>query len=214
MFAIDQFEDLQTQFNAHVEDCSHLSNKLESTQIDDARLANINETAAGSETVLDGHVSSMEGITTDAKRKWQEFSLQAENDAKENADFSAAKHCRFELLMQKRGASQSNEHHAAETGSARKTAKEDVSKNSEDIIKHMEEEQEVVRGILDTIKAQSMIIETLQEDHSTQYGAIEQKARDTFQQKYMDCEPSGNTLVRCDTDVPSKVAIESLCALP
>lgn len=228
---------------------SHISRQKEMV---DARLANIKETAAGSKTVLDGHVSSMEGITTDAKRKWQEFSLQAENDAKDNADFSAAKHCRFELLLQKsvettemalkhskkthesliqlgknhvseidelvRGASESNEHHAAEIGSARETAKEDVSKNSEDIIKHMEgtsqEEQEAVRGILDTTKAQAMIIETLQEDHSTQSGAIEQKARDTFQQKYMDYEPSGNTPVRCDTDVPSKVAIESLRAMP
>ncbi|PWA67893.1 hypothetical protein CTI12_AA312740 [Artemisia annua] len=44
------------------------------------------------------------------------------------------------------GASKSNEHHVAEIGSARETAKEDVSKNSKDIIKHMEvisqEEQE------------------------------------------------------------------------
>lgn len=67
----------------------------------DARLAGIRETAAGSKTTLDGHVSSIEGITSDAKRKWQEFSLQAENDTKENADFSAAKHCRFELLLQR-----------------------------------------------------------------------------------------------------------------
>nr|GEW03252.1 kinesin-like protein KIN-5C [Tanacetum cinerariifolium] len=228
---------------------SHISRQKEMV---DARLAGIKETAAGSKTVLDGHVSSIQGITTDAKRKWQEFSLQAENDAKDNADFSAAKHCRFQLLLQKsvettemalkhskkthesviemgknhvskmdelvRGASESNEHHAAEIGSARETAKEDVSKNSEDIIKHMEgtslEEQDAVRGILDTTKAQAMIIETLQEDHSTQSGAIEQKASDTFQQKYMDYEPSGNTPVRCDTDVPSKVAIESLRAMP
>ncbi|KAI3514250.1 hypothetical protein L1887_12569 [Cichorium endivia] len=45
--------------------------------------------------------STLEGITTDAKRKWQEFYLQAENDAKDNADFSAAKHCSMELLLQK-----------------------------------------------------------------------------------------------------------------
>ena len=41
----------------------------------------------------------------------------------------------FELCI---GASNSNEHHVAEIGSARENAKEDVSKNSEDIIKHME----------------------------------------------------------------------------
>ncbi|PWA62100.1 WD40/YVTN repeat-like-containing domain-containing protein [Artemisia annua] len=59
-----------------------------------------------------------------------------------------------------------------------------------------------------------MILETLQENHSTQFGAIEEKARDTFQQNNMDCKPSGNTRVRCDTDVPSKMAIESLEAMP
>lgn len=67
----------------------------------DARLAGIRETAAGSKTKLDEHVFSIKGITTDAKRKWQDFSLQAENDAKDNSDFSAAKHCRVELLLQK-----------------------------------------------------------------------------------------------------------------
>ena len=66
----------------------------------DARLSGLNETVIGNKTFLDGHVSSMEGITTDAKRKWQEFSMQAENDAKDSADFSAAKHCRTELLLQ------------------------------------------------------------------------------------------------------------------
>lgn len=49
---------------------------------------------------LDGHVSSMEGITTDAKRKWQAFSAQAESDAKDSADYSAAKHCHMEELIQ------------------------------------------------------------------------------------------------------------------
>ncbi|XP_057506959.1 kinesin-like protein KIN-5C [Actinidia eriantha] len=67
----------------------------------DARLICLKETVTGNKTFLDGHVSSMEGITTDAKRKWQELSLQAENDAKDSADFSAAKHCRMELLIQK-----------------------------------------------------------------------------------------------------------------
>lgn len=49
---------------------------------------------------LNGHVSSMEGITTDAKRKWQAFSAQAESDAKDSADYSAAKHCHMEELIQ------------------------------------------------------------------------------------------------------------------
>ncbi|CAK9169822.1 unnamed protein product [Ilex paraguariensis] len=67
----------------------------------DARLVGLRETVIGNKTFLDGHVSSMEGITTDAKRKWQEFSMQTQNDAKDSADFSAAKHCRMELLLQK-----------------------------------------------------------------------------------------------------------------
>ncbi|KAK9075819.1 hypothetical protein SSX86_004148 [Deinandra increscens subsp. villosa] len=228
---------------------SHMSRQKEMV---DARLAGIRETAAGSKTVLDGHVSSIEGITTDAKRKWQEFSLQAENDAKDSADFSAAKHCRFELLLQNcvnatemalnhskkthesvtdmgkqhvsaieelvRSASENNELHDAEVSSARKTAEEDMLKNSEDIIKHMEgtsqKEQEAVHGILDISKVQTMFLESLQKDHSTQSAAIQQKAHDTFQQKYMDYEASGNTPVRLDTHVPSKMSIESLRAMP
>ena len=66
----------------------------------DARLVDLRETASVNKVFLDGHVSSMEGITTEAKRKWQEFSLQAENNAKDCADFSAVKHCRMESLLQ------------------------------------------------------------------------------------------------------------------
>jgi kinesin family protein 11 len=42
----------------------------------------------------------MEYVSTDAKRKWQEFSMQTENDAKDIADYSATKHCRMESLLQ------------------------------------------------------------------------------------------------------------------
>ena len=66
----------------------------------DARLADLRETATGNKAVLDGHVSSMEYVSTDAKRKWQEFSMQTENDAKDIADYSATKHCRMESLLQ------------------------------------------------------------------------------------------------------------------
>ncbi|XP_039042177.1 LOW QUALITY PROTEIN: kinesin-like protein KIN-5C [Hibiscus syriacus] len=66
----------------------------------DARLVDIKESAAANKTFFDGHVSSMEGITTDAKRKWQAFAMQAEKDAKDTADYSAAKHCRIEELLQ------------------------------------------------------------------------------------------------------------------
>ncbi|XP_039042215.1 kinesin-like protein KIN-5C [Hibiscus syriacus] len=66
----------------------------------DARLFVIKESAVVNKTFLDGHVSSMEGITTDAKRKWQAFAMQVENDAKDTADLSAAKHCCIEELVQ------------------------------------------------------------------------------------------------------------------
>ncbi|KAI3678462.1 hypothetical protein L6452_37756 [Arctium lappa] len=219
----------------------------------DARLASIKETAAGSKKVLDGHVSSFERVTSDAKRKWQDFSMQAENDATENADFAAAKHCRIESLLQKcvdvtdsalkhakkthnsvtemgrkhvaavdslvRSASDSNnEHHDAEIVSLRANAEGDVLKNIEDISKHIdgtsEQEREAVSAILETTKSQAKTLESLQEDHARQSSSIEQKAHDTFQQKYMDYEPSGNTPIRSETDVPSKVSIESLRAMP
>ncbi|KAK4377756.1 hypothetical protein RND71_004052 [Anisodus tanguticus] len=65
------------------------------------RLVDLRDTVTGNRTFLDGHVSSMEGITTVAKRKWQDYSIHAGSCTKESADFSAAKHCRMELLMQK-----------------------------------------------------------------------------------------------------------------
>lgn len=66
----------------------------------DARLVGLRESAAANRKFLDGHVTLMEGVTTDAKRKWQAFSMQAENDAKDAADNTSAKHCRMELLLQ------------------------------------------------------------------------------------------------------------------
>ncbi|XP_073018606.1 kinesin-like protein KIN-5C [Primulina eburnea] len=67
----------------------------------DARLGDIKETVIGNKMFLEGHVSTMDGITTDLKRKWQDSFTQAETNFKDNADFSAAKHCRMELLLQK-----------------------------------------------------------------------------------------------------------------
>lgn len=118
-----------------------------------------------------------------------------------------------------RTATESNDNHDTEITAARKTAEEDVLKNMEEIIKHIEcmcwivirylcidvinttfflmfyaciiyigtsrEEVEAVTGILETTKAQATILETLQNDHSTHSGVIEQKAHDTFQQKYL-----------------------------
>lgn len=66
----------------------------------DARLVDLKDTANGNKAFLDGHVTLIEDVATDAKRKWQEISMQADNDAKDTADYSAAKHCRMESLLQ------------------------------------------------------------------------------------------------------------------
>ncbi|KAL3327512.1 hypothetical protein AABB24_035276 [Solanum stoloniferum] len=217
-----------------------------------ARLGDLRETVSGNKTFLDGHVSSMEGITTDAKRKWQDFYTQAEGETKENADFSAAKHCRMELLMQKcvsttettvkrwqsthelakdmgnqhvstmysvvRNICDSNEQHVIEFDSTREAAEEAVNRNSEDIIKSIDglsgEERGSISGILDTASAHSETLDELKKDHCTQSTSIEQKALETFQQKFMDYEPTGTTPIRSEPDVPSKGTIESLRAMP
>ncbi|KAJ6968437.1 kinesin-like protein KIN-5C [Populus alba] len=228
---------------------SHLQHQKE---LVDARLADLRETATGNKAVLDGHVSSMEYVSTDAKRKWQEFSMQTENDAKDIADYSATKHCRMESLLQQcvstagsafkhwektldsvnemgnnhvsklvsltRNASDSIEQHDAEVGSARVTAEQDVAKNSEDVLKHIDRVSEVEQGsvskILEAVKAHSNTLETFREDHSGEAAAIDDRAKETFEQQYMDYEPTGATPSRSEPDVPSKGTIESLRAMP
>ncbi|RDX94099.1 Kinesin-like protein KIN-5C, partial [Mucuna pruriens] len=65
----------------------------------DTKLVDLRESGMRNKSFLDGHVSSMGDIVTNAKRKWQAFCVQAEKDAKDTADYSAAKHCRMEALM-------------------------------------------------------------------------------------------------------------------
>lgn len=218
----------------------------------DAKLGCLKETAIVHKTFLDEHVSAMEGITTEAKRKWEEYFSQTENDAKESADFSAAKHCRMEILMQKcvctadsasmhwkkthecvndsgskhvaamvslvRNASESNEQHNKEIVSARIVVEQEVAKHSEDIIMHFDgvsrQEKGHISGILEKVKTHGKMLDTLREDHSGQAASIEQKAIETFQQRYMDYEPTGTTPTRCEPEIPSKGTIESLRAMP
>ncbi|XP_038903563.1 kinesin-like protein KIN-5C [Benincasa hispida] len=66
----------------------------------DARLIGLQETASANKTFLDGYITSMDGMATDAKRKWQVFATQTESETRDSADFSAAKHCRMEALLQ------------------------------------------------------------------------------------------------------------------
>ncbi|XP_049402258.1 kinesin-like protein KIN-5C [Solanum stenotomum] len=216
------------------------------------RLVDLRETVTGNKTFLDGHVSSMEGITTVAKRKWQDYSTQAGSSTKENADFSAAKHCRMELLMQKcvsttetahkqwqstnesvndmgsqhvltmhsvvRNMCDSNEQHVTEFDSTKDAADEVVTRNSEYAVQSFdslsEKERASISGILDTANTHSETIGVLEHDHASQCTSIEQKALETFQQRYMDYEPTGSTPVRSEPDVPSKGTIESLRTMP
>ncbi|KAE8098577.1 hypothetical protein FH972_016630 [Carpinus fangiana] len=225
---------------------------LRQKEMVDMRLVDLRESATANKTFLDGYVSSVEGITTDAKRKWQAFSTQVENDATDSADYSAAKHCRMEVLLQKcvntaesafkhlkktheavnemgnkhvsavvshiRNACDSNEQHDVEINSARVAAEQDVSKNSDDVLQHIdivsEQERGHISGILETAKAHANSLQIFREDHSGQAESIEEKARETFGQQYMDYEPSGTTPIRCEPDVPSKGTIESLRAMP
>ncbi|RVX11854.1 Kinesin-like protein KIN-5C [Vitis vinifera] len=218
----------------------------------DARLVDLRETAIGNKVSLDGHVSSMEGITTEAKRKWEEFSMEAENDAKDSAVFAAAKHCRMELLLQQcvstaetaskhwkrthdsvnemggthvsamlslvKNASDSNQQHDSEVCSARDAVEEDVGKSSENMLHHLDSVSDQERGciseVLGTVKAHADTLKILDEDHSGQAASIEQKALNTFQQRYMDYEPTGNTPTRSEPEIPSKGSIESLRAMP
>ncbi|CAL0310527.1 unnamed protein product [Lupinus luteus] len=66
----------------------------------DAKLVDLRESGITNKLFLDGHVASVGDIVTHAKRKWQTYCVQAEKDAKDTADYSAAKHCRMEELLQ------------------------------------------------------------------------------------------------------------------
>ncbi|KAK9153649.1 hypothetical protein Sjap_001129 [Stephania japonica] len=218
----------------------------------EVRLDDLRDNAAKNKSCLAKHTSSMGSITTDAKRKWQEFSLQAEDGAKDAVDFSAAKHCRMEVLIKKcvatvdtasmhwkraqksvnemssqhvsaleqlvRNVSDGNEQHDADIASARTVAEEDVARNSDEFLHNFEsisdKERESVSGIMGVVEAHSSSIQNLREDYSGQTTGMKVQIQNTFDQKYMDYEPSGLTPVRCELDVPSKGTIESLRALP
>nr|GMC88911.1 kinesin-like protein KIN-5C [Ipomoea batatas] len=218
----------------------------------DARLLGLKETVTENKTFLDERVCSMEGINSDTKRKWQDFFVQAGDYTKDSADFSAAKHCRMEKLMQEcvsnaetalklwqttresindmgsqhistmdslvSNIGDANNHHAMDFDSTRDAAEEDVKGSSDSIIQLVdglsEQEKGCISNILSTASAQSETLDELQKDHSMQSTSIQQKACETFQQKYMEYEPTGNTPIRSEPDVPSNGNIESLRAMP
>ncbi|MQL77655.1 hypothetical protein Taro_010093 [Colocasia esculenta] len=122
-----------------------------------------------------------------------------------------------------RTAIKSNEQHDLEIGSVRNAAEDDVVKDSEDIISHfgsiIEHEQESSSRMMDAVSVHVGLLEDLCTDHAAQASEIEQRTARTFQ-KYKaslfasDYEPSGETPVRLESDVPSKGTIESLRAMP
>ncbi|GAB2255163.1 hypothetical protein Droror1_Dr00008941 [Drosera rotundifolia] len=83
--------DLTNLINSHIRSQQEMVN----TRLDDLK-----KNAVANKNVLDEHISTMDSITTDTKRKWQAFSEQADIYAKDTVDFSAAKHCRIEQLLQ------------------------------------------------------------------------------------------------------------------
>jgi kinesin family protein 11 len=57
-------------------------------------------------------------------------------------------------------------------------------------------------------------IEHLQENHSVQSAGVNSHAEKAFQSRYRDYEPTGETPMRSEPEVPSKGTIESLRAMP
>lgn len=218
----------------------------------DGRLVGLRGSTVENKAYVDEYTSSMAGITKDAKRKWEEFSKQAENDAKDGADFTAAKHCRMELLHQQststveaaskhqkqmldsvnemggkhvsavelyiRNAAESNNQHAVEIDSARTAAEEVVKQNSEDILRHFEsmsgQEKQSIAGIRAVVDSSADTLQKFRSDHSGKATEIDGQAQNTFQHQYLDYEPSGTTPTKSEVEVPSKVKIEELRAMP
>jgi len=218
----------------------------------DVRLNSLGDAARGNKTFLDEHTSAMEGVTKDAKRKWEMFAEQAENDSKVGSSFSSAKHCRMETIMQEcactvdsaaqqwkkshaavndlctkqvaevealvRGAIENNKQHEVDVASSRALAEEQASDSSKEILQDIDNLLDQARNsssrVVSTVEEHLVEIEHLQENHSVQAAGVNSHAEKTFQSRYRDYEPTGETPMRSEPEVPSKGAIESLRAMP
>ncbi|KAK6126368.1 hypothetical protein DH2020_039893 [Rehmannia glutinosa] len=197
----------------------------------DAKLDDLSDSATGNKLFLDGYVSTIDGITTDLKRKWQDSFMQTESNFKDNADFSAAKHCHMELLLQKcvnsadtalerwqrtqESLNDMGNQHASTIGShVRNMWYNNEQHDAEIESAKVMVEDDIKENSEDLIRWFDETLENLGSDHSQQVASIEQHAIDTFRRKYMDYEPTGTTPVRCEPDIPSKGTIESLRAMP
>uniref|UniRef100_A0A0E0QMC2 Kinesin-like protein n=1 Tax=Oryza rufipogon TaxID=4529 RepID=A0A0E0QMC2_ORYRU len=182
------------------------------------RLNSLGDAARGNKAFLDEHTSAMEVVTKDAKRKWEMFAEQAENDCKVGSNFSAAKHCRMETILQEWSAIETNEQHEAEIASSRATAEEHASNSSKDLLQDVDNMLQEARNsssrVVSTVEAHLGESQHLQESHSSHTAGINTHADNAFQSSYKDYEPTGETPVRSEPEVPSKDAIESLRAMP
>ncbi|XP_024636081.1 kinesin-like protein KIN-5C isoform X2 [Medicago truncatula] len=86
-----------------IADMTSLLSNHASRQIDlvDTKLADLSKNGIASKSFVDEHVSSMGDIVSCSKRKWHGICTQAEKDARDTAEFSAAKHSCMEELLQK-----------------------------------------------------------------------------------------------------------------
>lgn len=66
----------------------------------DVRLNGLGEAALEKKLFVEKHCERVEGVTNEAKRKWEEFATQTQHDSIDGSDFSAAKHCRLESFLQ------------------------------------------------------------------------------------------------------------------
>ncbi|KAG0476973.1 hypothetical protein HPP92_013814 [Vanilla planifolia] len=218
----------------------------------DSRLDGLRDASFENKAFLEKHTSSVISVTSDAKRKWEEFSTLAQQDSKDGSSFSCAKHCRLEAILQQcvntvdtaseqwkkvhasvsemstkhvkemealvRNAMETNEQHDAEVDTARLLAEDDVKMKSADVIELFDDllqnEREAMSGVVEAIAGHSTCLKQLNEDHASLASDVNSCARTTFQQNYVVYQPSGETPLRSEADVPSKGMIESLRTMP
>nr|CAB3481731.1 unnamed protein product [Digitaria exilis] len=236
LISLDRTKEMSTfiigLFDKYVEETSKLHNHSTNTHeaqmksIEDfqmayevgVRLSSLGDAARGNKAFLDEHTSAMECVTKDAKRKWEIFAEQTENDCKVGSSSSAAKHCRMETMLQEWTAAENNEQHEAEIASSRAVAEEHASNSSKDITQDIDNLLEEARSsssrVVSTVEAHFAELQLLQENHSSQAAGINTHADKAFQSSYKDYEPTGETPVRSEVNVPSKGTIESLRAMP
>ncbi|XP_074591511.1 kinesin-like protein KIN-5C [Curcuma longa] len=218
----------------------------------DERLASMEEVALVGKENVQEITTTLDVLTTDAKRKWENFCKGTEHDLKDASNFSAAKHCRIELELQQcidnvhvasqqwkktltsanelsnkhvaeldvhiRSAIDSNEQHDIEIASARDAAVDATSNSSTDIIQDLEStlehEQDRVKQVITAVELHGTHIRELQVSHAAHAADINRHAEETFQNNYQDYEPTGETPMRSELEVPSKGMIESLRTMP